>query len=72
MNEDIKRLLKEKKELFSKNIKYDYDELAYLKKEAYHKLELLDSIEDFMKQNKELRSLLTEIDKLISSSKNKG
>jgi len=69
MHEEIKQLLKEKKEIFSQSISYDYDEIVYLKKEANHKLEILDSLEDFMRENEELRSILVEINNIY---KNKG
>ena len=69
MHEEIKQLLKEKKEIFSQSISYDYDEIVYLKKEASHKLEILDSLEDFMRENEELRSILVEINNIY---KNKG
>ena len=64
MNEEIKQLLKEKKALFSQSISYDYDEITHLKKEADHKIEILDSLEDVMRDNDELRSLLVEINNI--------
>ncbi len=64
MHEEIKQLLKEKKEIFSQSISYDYDEIAHLKKEANHKIEILDSLEDVMRDNDKLRSILVEIDNI--------
>jgi len=69
MSEEIKKLLADKKEIFSQSISYDYDEITHLKKEANHKIEILDSLEDVMRDNDELRSILVEIDNI---SKNKG
>ncbi len=64
MSEEIKKLLADKKEIFSQSISYDYDEITHLKKEADHKIEILDSLEDVMRDNDELRSILVEINNI--------
>jgi len=64
MSEEIKKLLADKKEIFSQSISYDYDEITHLKKEAANKIEILDSLEDVMRDNDELRSLLVEINNI--------
>jgi cell shape-determining protein MreC len=69
MSEEIKKLLADKKEIFSQSISYDYDEITHLKKEADHKIEILDSLEDVMRDNDELRSILVKINNI---SKKKG
>lgn len=59
--EEVKKILDDNKKIITKSFSYDYEEVAYLKKTAKYQIEVLESLEEFMRENEELRSVLLKI-----------
>lgn len=61
MYKEVQKILDDNKKIITKSTSYDWEEVSYIKREAEYKIELLESMQDLMRENEELRSVLVEI-----------